>query len=96
VKEEKVEEKEEDVKMAAEEITFDGAENVGEQAPDPEIESALRGEDSVKAASEKKSETRKAGVKSLGGQPRLASEGVVGDLSSLWDGAPDLKSLFHG
>ena len=93
----KAEEKtEEDALVAAEEITFDGAENVGEQAPDKALEAALSDvAPAVDSDDDKKSEGRKAGVKSLGGQARIASsEGVVGDLSSIWCGAPDVKSVF--
>jgi hypothetical protein len=38
---------------------------------------------------------RKAGIKRLGGQPRVASaSGVADSLSSLWDSAPDLDQIW--
>ena len=40
--------------------------------------------------------SRKAGIKKLGGQPRVASASAGGrvDLSSLWDSAPDVRDVF--
>jgi len=38
--------------------------------------------------------SRKAGIKKLGGQPKVASRGGKVDLSSLWESAPDVNHLF--
>ena len=84
-----------ELEAAAEEITFDGAENIGEQAPNKELEAALSDEAPAATSNEKKDEGRMAGVKSLGGQPRMASASVIDDLSSAWATVPSIGHLFH-
>jgi hypothetical protein len=39
--------------------------------------------------------SEKKGVKRLGGQPRVASEGVGSDIGSIWDAPPDVSELFR-
>jgi len=73
--------------------------------PDPEADAQLASlfDDGVTAAedeedkddAEKKAKAKKAGIKKLGGQPKVAaqSDGPA-DISSIWESAPDVSEVF--
>jgi hypothetical protein len=77
-----------------------------EIVPDPEADATLASlfkadelpadEEEAEPVEAKKAKTvKKAGIKRLGGQPKVAAEGAEpNDLSSLWASAPDVSELF--
>lgn len=81
-------------------IELTGAMDEGEEEVDPETASQLASlfDDGVTATEElpEKEASKKAGIKKLGGQPRVASAGGAGvaDISSIWETAPDVSEVF--
>ena len=82
-------------------IELTGAMDEGEEEVDPETASQLASlfDDGVTATEElpEKEASRKAGIKKLGGQPRVASASASGvaDISSIWQTAPDVSEVFR-
>ena len=99
-KEEKVEEKE--AKKSGQndmDIELTGAMDEGDEEVDAETASQLA---SLFAADEDVEEvkvdaSKKAGIKKLGGQPRVASASSTGatDISNIWETAPDVSEVFR-
>jgi len=76
--------------------------SVDEIASDPESDAQLASlfeDESIQAAEKEAQETEgseKAGIKKLGGQPKVASQGAgVADIGSIWDTAPDVSKVFQ-
>jgi hypothetical protein len=74
-----------------------------EVKPDPEADKQLASlfDDGITAVEEEEEEkadekkAKKAGIKKLGGQPKVASSGGESvDISSIWNSAPDVSSVF--
>jgi len=73
-----------------------------EVEPDPEADKQLASlfDDGFTAVEEEKDEeevksSKKAGIKKLGGQPKVAStSGESVDISSIWESAPDVSQVF--
>jgi hypothetical protein len=71
-----------------------------EVEPDPEADAQLASlfDDGLTAKQEeqpKAASSKKAGIKKLGGQPKVAAEDAAPvDISSIWDSAPDVSQLF--
>ena len=73
--------------------------------PDPETDAVLASlfqaddepveEEQAEVVVAKAKTAKKAGIKRLGGQPKVASKGGESvELSSLWESAPDVNELF--
>ncbi len=99
---------EEDVELSAEdEEMLTGLYSEDEEIPSiPTTASKKAEEDTKEETPAKKSEeetkeetpvvaSKKAGVKSLGGQPKVASTGSELNLSELWKSAPDVSDIFN-
>ena len=66
-----------------------------EKAQDEEEEKAQDENQNTKMSSKKsKKAAKKQGVKSLGGQVKVASDMSTNDISKIWDDAPDVSSVF--
>ena len=71
--------------------------------PDPEADALLSSMFSGPVAAEDEetskkeaSQQKKAGIKKLGGQPKVAStQGAGVDISSIWQSAPDVSEVFR-
>lgn len=100
--EEKKEEKVEEVKAAVGDMDIELTASMDDAlTPDPEADERLSS--LFEAAADDKDETskkveasQKAGIKKLGGQPRVASASDAGvDISNIWDSAPDVSEVFR-
>lgn len=100
----KAEDKKEEKKAGSNEldVSFAAAEEEEEEEVDEktasELASIFEGKESTAAEElDKVEESKKAGIKKLGGQPRVASaEGAgVADISSIWNTAPDVSEIFR-
>ena len=84
------------------EIELTGATDEDEAELDPETKAQLaslfEGKDGSGAAEEdvdkKVDASRKAGIKKLGGQPKVASATGDLNLSTIWASAPDVSEVF--
>jgi len=100
--EDKAEEKEEK-KAGINELNIELTGAADEEVePDPEADKQLASlfDDGFTAVEEEKDEeevksSKKAGIKKLGGQPKVAStSGESVDISSIWESAPDVSQVF--
>lgn len=80
------------------ELSAAADEDEEEMTPETAAQLASLFEDSSIAAAEElpKESSKKAGIKKLGGQPRVASTTGDGstDISAIWDSAPDVSEVF--
>jgi len=102
-KKDKEEDKKEAKRVGANEMDIELTSAVDEDVePDPEADKQLASlfDDGVTAAEEEEEadekKAKKAGIKKLGGQPKVASEGgESADISSIWNSAPDVSGIFR-
>lgn len=103
-KDEDDKEEEKTAKKSAGEMDIELTGSMDEVASDPKADAQLASlfDDDFTAAEEEDEEkaekkAKKAGIKKLGGQPKVASTQNAGpvDISSIWNSAPDVSEIFR-
>ena len=90
-----------EAKKSSTDMDIELTSTVDEISTDPEVDAQLASlfdGDIVAEEDEDDDEveaSKKAGIKKLGGQPKVASKSNMADIGSIWDSAPDVSGVFN-